>query len=235
MNTINEIKSWPDGAVVEAIQVTFVESYDRRTVSTRAGDKTVQSFKFRDGTGAEMRGSAWEHPDLSVLKGKELIIHSSTAGNGKRGGVTVRHNKYTDKQGAEKLSIELSVSKLGQFQEVAVYHQTSGKQASIAQPQQDRPAASSGSTGHGCCSNKPFGATIGMAINQVCQNLTARGEMLDARVIWEMASPIVRVAMHMEQGHLYEPAKKEAAKADPAQPQATQPQSAKAPDEDVPF
>lgn len=48
----------------------------------------------------------------------------------------------------------------------------------------------------------PHGATVGMAINCACGNLTARGEFLDAEAVTQIASDLLRVAAWLEAGNL---------------------------------
>lgn len=48
----------------------------------------------------------------------------------------------------------------------------------------------------------PHGATVGMAINCACANLTARGEFLDAEAVTQIASDLLRVAAWLEAGNL---------------------------------
>lgn len=49
---------------------------------------------------------------------------------------------------------------------------------------------------------KPHGATVGMAINCACANLTARGEMLEPHEVACIASDLLRVAAWLEAGNL---------------------------------
>jgi hypothetical protein len=49
---------------------------------------------------------------------------------------------------------------------------------------------------------KPFGATVGMAINCACANLTARGEFLDPHEVTQIASDLLRCARWLEDGNL---------------------------------
>jgi hypothetical protein len=180
----------------------------------------VQNAEFKDSAGNKIRFSAWEHPDLKPLEGKEVILHSSKMGNGKFGGVSVKHSSYVTKkpcviggkaykQDETVLSIELSVSKAGQFQLVEVYQQQNPKAvvssdqaaAPVTEYSSGNPVAIAGATGL-----RPIhGATVGAAINNVCDNLTARGEELDPKKIYVVASGLVKLALHMESGHLYTP------------------------------
>ncbi len=48
----------------------------------------------------------------------------------------------------------------------------------------------------------PHGATVGMAINCACANLTARGEFLDPEAVTQIASDLLRVAAWLEAGNL---------------------------------
>ena len=48
---------------------------------------------------------------------------------------------------------------------------------------------------------RPHGATVGMAINCACANLTARGEFLEPGEVTQIASELLRVAAWLEAGH----------------------------------
>jgi hypothetical protein len=97
--------------------------------------------------------------------------------------------------------VELSVSKLGQFQLVEVYKQNTG--AAEQSPGQTTTEAPNAVKTQRTASI--HGATVGMAINQACANLTARGEDLDPKKVYVIASALVKVAQHMESGNLHEP------------------------------
>ena len=45
-----------------------------------------------------------------------------------------------------------------------------------------------------------MGVTVGMAVNNVCSNLTARGMELSPKRIFEEASDILRVVQRLERG-----------------------------------
>lgn len=159
MNSIKEISQWPDDTTIEAVQGVIVEAYERREVNTTRGKMTVQSAEFKDAAGDTIRVSAWEHPDLSTLVGKEVIIHSVKAGNGKLSGVKTRHNSYKNRKGDVVNAIEISMSKAGQFQLVEVYKQHN-PDAAVAPPSESRAS----SDNHKQPLSKEEGQRLGMCI-----------------------------------------------------------------------
>lgn len=48
----------------------------------------------------------------------------------------------------------------------------------------------------------PMGATVGMAVNNACNSLTAQGEPLEPHAIFNIASDILRVCYNLEDGKL---------------------------------
>ncbi|MDE2105730.1 MAG: hypothetical protein KGL39_51375 [Patescibacteria group bacterium] len=51
----------------------------------------------------------------------------------------------------------------------------------------------------------PMGQSVGMALNNACHNLTARGKELDLAEIYNIASDILRLSYYMEDGNLAQP------------------------------
>lgn len=203
MNTIKELKTWPSEATVEAVQVKVARTFEYRTVNTANGQKTVQAAELVDGAGEKIRISAWEHPDLKALEGKEVVLHSNKSGNGKFGGVVVKHGSYTNKSGVSVATIELSVSKLGTFQLVEVFKANGGSGATQPSTQASEPVKSQGNGVSGApTAQYVHGATVGMAINQACQNLTHLGNDLTEDDVWRLASRLIRVAQKLEAGNL---------------------------------
>lgn len=213
MNYIETVKSWPSDAVVEAIQGKVVKVYDYRTGVGKEGKGTVQNAEFQDGKGDKIKVSVWDHPDLTPLEGKEIVLHSSRGGNNKFGGVAVKHGSYVAKKdglnhktGDRVATIELSVSRLGQFHTVELYGQNnSNSGVSSPTPAPDPQPASNGLKTQGNGLKPIHGASVGMGINQACTYLISKGEELDPKKVYQIASGLVKVAQHMESGHLYEP------------------------------
>lgn len=249
MHQITSLLQFPDQTPVDAVQGTITNVYERRTLETKFGPKTTQSATLKDVAGNSIRVSCWEHPALEPLLNKEVVLHST---NGK--GVKVKHGSYTakkgDKAGQVVKTVELDVSKAGVFQFVEVYNQTTGASAPTI-PANAPSAALAGQSGPTPGVHTPqagsavkidsrptpvvFGATVGMAINCACANLTARGQSLDPKAVWVVASDIIRVAQALEQGklHVNKPTEVEAKVVEPehVEPEAV---PAKA-TEDVPY
>ncbi len=151
MHTIPEIKNFPAGAVIEAVQGKISAVYERRNINGQHGPTTVQNAELQDGAGNKIKLSVWDHPDLTELKGKEYVLHSSQAG-AKRVGVSVKHGSYTPKNSdiAQK-TIELTVNKKGVFQYIQVYQDMHGKQNGSTPIQSLTPTASANGAGtQGC-------------------------------------------------------------------------------------
>lgn len=228
MNTITDIQKWPDGAVVEAVTGRVAKSYDYKNITTKYGEKTVQNAEFQDAGGNKIRLTVWEHPDLKALEGKEVVLHSSRGRDGKPKGVSVKLGSYKDKP-----TFELSVGKDGQFQIVEVYAQQNPNVA-VVPPGAPNAVKSDSSQCCGASSKTIHGATVGAAINNACANLTARGEDLDPKKVYVIASELVKVALHMESGNLYAPKSAEK-KTEPVADKPTEPAQATPLDEDVPY
>lgn len=207
MNSIQVVKTWPNDATVEAIQGKIDKVYP---ANTTASGKVVQNAILVDAGNESVKLVVWDHPDLKPYEGKEVVLHSNRAGNGRFGGVTVKHGSYVakkdgknHKEGDTIPTFELSVSKLGTFQLVEVYNAQAGKSAPVSSeaPTKAEELVKSNSTG-------VHGQTVGMAINNTCDNLTARGETLEPDVIWKIASSIIRVAQKLEKGELADEAER---------------------------
>ncbi len=48
----------------------------------------------------------------------------------------------------------------------------------------------------------PMGPTVGMAINNACASITAQGRVLNPQEVYEIASDLLRISYHLEDGHL---------------------------------
>jgi hypothetical protein len=82
----------------------------------------------------------------------------------------------------------------------------------------------------------PLGATVGMAINNACASLTARGIALNPTLIVETASDILRASRWLEAGNLAPKwSERYPAKSSPQVPTAPEPVPADGQDDDIPF
>jgi len=221
--TIPEIKNAADQTIVNDIQIRVDKTYDRNNVpGGKGGPTTVQNVELSDTTGNKIRASVWGHPDLKDQEGKTLILHSV---NGKFGlnGVKVKHGSYVAKKdgprhkaGDTVKTVELEVSKAGQFQYVVVYR---GGQAAnspekavpspsgeVSAPTHTKVVTQGQTPSNGL---KPvFGATVGMAINQAVAVLI-HTEDINPKTFEDdlarIASQIIRVAQRLETGDLVTP------------------------------
>jgi hypothetical protein len=235
----------PDGATINEIQVKVLEVYPRKE-NVGQYNKSVQNATVGDGAGNKIKISVWEHPDLTPLKGKELILHSSKNGAGKFGGVSVKHGSYPSKtetlpDGTPKpvKTVELSVGKSGQFQLVEVYHQSQGTSAPVV-----APASTTAGSYQQVHSTAINGQTVGMAINNAIKILVDGGslnpETLERDLIM-LGSKIIRASQTLERGEIVPKAKETVVDGRPAQetpvdvthkPRNPPPDNL---DEDVPF
>ncbi len=190
MQPISQIQTFPHKTPIDAVQGKLVGVYEYKPFTGKYDPTTIQSAELQDIAGSKIRIEVWGHTDLTELKGKDVVISAN-----KPGAITVKHNSYT-KEGKEIKSVGLSVTKAAVFQ--LVHIQASNPESKPAneagKSQGEAPAMPS----------KPFinGATIGMAINQACANLTHMGMALDPDKVWKIASGLVRVAQKMDQGDL---------------------------------
>jgi hypothetical protein len=193
--TIAQVLTLPDGTAIDSLQGSVTEVYKARTVS---GGKSAQDIKLRDGTGAEVKCTVWEHPELSIYKGKDVIIQSN------KNGLKVKFDNYRPPG-----TNTVSVSKTCTFQFLQVHHAQTGGSTPVG-----NPPASEGASGRGAASpSNPTGpativvngAKVGMAINNSCQFLVAAGEKFSPDRVHEIASELIRLSNKMEQGELAEP------------------------------
>jgi len=197
MITISQILTLPDQCPVDAVQMKITGVFPRKT-NIGQYKTSVQNAEGQDIAGNKVRLCVWGHADIEPYKGKDIVLSS-----GPKGGVKVKHGKYTNKNGEEVKTVELEVSKSGQFQYVEVHKAQSEASGGVSAPTpgptpQKAPEARNGQI------NPIHGATVGMAINQACSYVIASGGGLDPKAIHMIASDIVRVALVMEKGDLYE-------------------------------
>jgi hypothetical protein len=75
VTSIPTILTLPNNCPIESVQGTIVEVYKGRNV---AGGKHVQDAKLRDGSGAEIKLTIWEHPDISTLTANPMSTPSQS-------------------------------------------------------------------------------------------------------------------------------------------------------------
>lgn len=234
MQTIKAMLGFPSGTPIDAVTARITKVYKRKEIDTTYGPKTIQDGYLEDGSGGKIKFKAWSHPDVSTLEGKEFVIHA----DGKGKGLKLVHESYTGASGP-KTDVILEVGKTGQFQHVAVYHQSNGTPGAPAPAEAPAPAtapktavAAQGTpkTGHGPI----HGATAGLATNKAIDILIESGEAGNLALGNQLEDAIVRVggqiakaALRIESGDFGE---KPSSKPAPATA-STQ----GGPDEDVPF
>lgn len=113
--SIQTALSLGDGATIPAVagEVQYVNDMYRGTSMSDGARYTVQNITLKDGDSV-LRAAAWDHPDLTPLKGSVITLSSVKAGNGKLSGLSlVMGRSYTDKKTGEVHpgSLELKVAK----------------------------------------------------------------------------------------------------------------------------
>jgi hypothetical protein len=205
VTSIPTILTLPNNCPIESVQGTIVEVYKGRNV---AGGKHVQDAKLRDGSGAEIKLTIWEHPDISTFKGRDVIIQS-----GPKGGLKVQLDTYRQPH-----VNTISVSKTGTFQYLEVHNAQTGGQGNTPAVSPNAAGASGGSGGVQGASGREIGpagaggsgvgaitvngAKVGMALNNACQFLVAKGVPFSSEKVFEVASELIRLSNKMEKGEL---------------------------------
>ena len=197
MQNVKTLTTFPNGTPIDAVQGRITKVYKREIKETTYGTKSKQDGIFEDASGS-IKITAWEHPELDVLVGKEVVIHAS--GNGK--GLKVNHNEWKG-----KLTISLEVGKMGQFQTVAVYSETKGpSQPDAAKPTPVLPPTASGPQNETEQARRSIhGATAGLATNKAIDILIATGNFRQETLeqdIMTVGGAIARAALRLEAGEI---------------------------------
>ncbi len=184
--TITQILGLPDKCPIPQIQGKVTAAFEIKQIN----NKSKQDFILEDTTGASIRVSLWGHnADANFYKGKEVILQA-----GGKGGLSV--NVYNGKT-------NLNMSASCTFQMLAVHQAQTGTSGPSTTGVIEGTTVNVAVTGNPSDPKPINGVTIGMAINNSCQSLTAMGEPLTKKRIWELASMIVGVSQHMEKGNLF--------------------------------
>lgn len=235
MRTIPECTNLPNGTPVDAVQGRL-KVFERRPVNGKYGPTTVQKASLSDVADNRIRLEVWGHPDLIPMDGMEVVVFAGGKG-GK--GLSIKHGSYKKADTGEVINtivntIELNVSKLGQFQTVEIYRSTVapstvGPIAAIpANPSHSAAPAGSGQLQtvqiplKGQETAPPGkvairGDAVGMAINNAVNIIVALAEQGQVpgdlmKDIGQKASDIIRLSNWLQQGNLYPEVKKEPAK-----------------------
>lgn len=199
MQTIAQIRTYPNKAPVEAFQAKIVAVYEYRKMPSKfgPGDTSAQNIELADIAGNKIRATVWEHPDLTEHKGKEYVFHAGR--NGK--GIEVRHGAYKNKTtGQEVATVELSISKAGQLQYVEVYranNPAAGVPEAAKAP--DSAGATQGSPSPHKAAPMPInGAKVGMAINNAVQLMVAADIEYSRDALKKVAKEIIEVSNELE-------------------------------------
>lgn len=199
MQTIAQIRTYPNKAPVEAFQAKIVAVYEHRKMPSKfgPGDTSAQNIELADIAGNKIRATVWEHPDLAEHKDKEYVFHAGR--NGK--GIEVRHGSYKNKTtGAEVKTVELSISKAGQLQFVEVYR-SQNPNAGVPEAASAPVVASPGAGSPQAHKSTPVpihGAKVGMAINCATQFMVAADVEYSRVGLKRIAQEIIEVSNELE-------------------------------------
>jgi hypothetical protein len=232
MITISQIKTFPNGTPVPAIQAKVVGVYDYKPLPDgKFGPTSVQNIELQDASGDKIRASVWKHQDLAYLKGNEVVVQGSS-----KGGIKVKHGSY-EKGGTIVQSIDLEISGAAKFEPLSAQAPRQSPQPSplgvavISSPSQTPPRYRAGQQ-------------VGMALNNAGAILAAAGVLPDdpnfKAALKKAAQAFLDVADELEQA----PVTPVATPASPAKPAKdtsyetlanTKPRKEEIADEDIPF
>ncbi len=248
MQTINTIKTFPNGTPIDAVQCRISKAYEYKNGSGNYGPYTVQKAVVEDGSGNKIELEAWDHPDLAKIEGQEVVVHASSRGKG----LEVKHDSYVatkgEKAGQKVEKVYLKLGKHGQLQHVAVFHQSAGTVPAPSTGQVSSVTVTNKSANveivknpDTCVPSAYHPATAGLATNKAIDVLIAAGydimalakEGKLAAEIVALGSQIALGALSIEKGTQIPPVKQNLPKAKETAP-AVNPVKDYIPNEDGP-
>ncbi len=200
LQQISQILSFPDGTPIQSVMGTITAVYPSRNITSQYGTKSVQNAELSDVGGNKLKLTVWGHQDLTASKGQEVVL-SSPAGL-KQPAIKVKHGSYTAQKGPNAgqvvKTIELTISEKATFLAPSVHKQANPAAAVEvdAGAVQITATTSAGKKG-------VLGVTVGMAINNACESLTAAGSQITFENLHKLASDIIKVSQELEQGNLF--------------------------------
>jgi hypothetical protein len=189
MNTISTIQNFPNRTPLETVQGRITSVFEYEPQETKYGPTTKQNLYLEDSTG-KIKVESWGQPDLSGLKGREVVIQANGTGKG----VSVSHNTWKG-----KTEVRLSLSKAANVQPV-------GEPANAGSVQNKAVPAHVGTKTTTSASNGSYveGAAVGMAINKAVDIMIEGGFAPDGSVDFDelhrIASGIYKVSERMKAG-----------------------------------
>jgi len=142
MFTLKQCKSSANGLVIDAVSgVLKAVKPQRQTPPREQGGQPglVQDFQIVDpSTNDFLYGSIWDHQPIDALVGSMIILASVKSGNGRFGGVQIKHN--TDKTDPSKVYVNLSVSRAGVVHNPDTYAAATNTTPPAAAPAAPAPA-----------------------------------------------------------------------------------------------
>lgn len=246
MQSIASILNFPDGTPIDAVQGRITAVYPSKTFAGRNGPATVQNAELSDIAGNKIKLVVWEHPDLGPLKDKEFVLHNTSQKKAypglqiQIGSFVAKKDGKSHKAGDTVKTFELKVTKEGCFQHIEVYNQNKPAGSPAATPpaatERAPEARSGGQVGGSAQTGYINGASVGMAVNNAVKIICdIEGYVPEtfAKQLFTIASDIIRVSRHMENGNLAPKAEAAPAKTTAVAYSAPTPDAG--PDEDVPF
>lgn len=196
--SLKDVCAMGPGESVTQTKGTLKAVFKYCTGKGQDGNGTFQGAVLSDGP-SEIKLKVWDRDDLTPLKGKQVWVISGTdSRNGKLIGLGIEEDEY---QG--KVSNVLVVKSKAQIVRADTPDNPQRADDGDLGPQPKTQSSPQRPSPKPPRDNwQPLGATVGMAINNACANLTARSCVLSPNDVWEMASDLIRVSRRLEQGTL---------------------------------
>jgi hypothetical protein len=190
-----------DGELVVQTSGVIKVAFARKAGEGEKGPWSVQHFVLQDGN-AEIKVKAWNKDDVLPLKGKKVALLCGKDGHGKLSGLAITEEEY---QGKTSKILELNTrGELVRYDAPQEAPEASPDDGDLG-PQPSKEPAQRTPTAKPDAKWIPMGPTVGMAINNACANLTARGLELEPAAVYNVASDLLRVSQRLEGGKLAAP------------------------------
>ena len=235
---INQIKAQNDKFIITTpVEGVLSDIREPRTFDGKDGQFTSQSAKLTQGQDwifIEANGK----DDLRQLEGQTVRFESTQSDHGING-VKVRKIQKGDKTYTNlRITASAKMTVVGSAQPPPVQQPAQQQPAPVQQNYQQPPAQTTQGVRQGQV--RINGQTVGMSIGRAVEAMASAGMIKEgylssrqfAKDLWHLSSAIIRVAGHLEEGHLAP--KSEDAKEEAPQP-APQPVPPKVEDGEHPF
>jgi hypothetical protein len=146
-STIEQVIGMDKGFVIPAVTGTVKVVFPQDHKEGQKGPYTIQNFILQDATG-EIKVGAFDHPDLSSLKGKTVTLAAGKDGRNKFGGL--EKDGYQNRSG--EFVHQLKMTRIGRILDEATeaaHAATGTKQTYAPAPQAPRASHSAANQGQG--------------------------------------------------------------------------------------